>query len=121
MVVQARPASEGRAASLHPRLAAVPRRKWSRRRAPSDRPKPISAFAKQQVSLLQAEANLAAAQANLVKAQQDYERLKPLVEQDAAARQDLDAAIAALRAAEVERPRERSQCEAGAAEHRIRK
>jgi membrane fusion protein (multidrug efflux system) len=57
-------------------------------------------FAKQQVSLLEAEANLEAAKANLVKAQQDYERLKPLVEKDAAARQDLDAATAALRAAE---------------------
>jgi hypothetical protein len=31
-------------------------------------------------------ANLAASQSNLVKAQQDYERLKPLVEQDAAAK-----------------------------------
>ena len=58
------------------------------------------AFANQQVSLLQAEANLEAARANLVKAQQDYNRFKPLVEQDAAARQDLDAATAALRAAE---------------------
>jgi membrane fusion protein (multidrug efflux system) len=36
-----------------------------------------------------------------VKAQQDYERLKPLVEQDAAAKQDLDAAVAALRSAEA--------------------
>ncbi len=58
-------------------------------------------FAQRQVSLLQAEANLAQAQANLVKAQQDEERLKPLVAQDAAAKQDLDAAVAALRAAEA--------------------
>ena len=58
-------------------------------------------FARNQVSLRQAEANLAASQSNLVKAQQDYERLKPLVEQDAAARQDLDAATAALRSAEA--------------------
>jgi membrane fusion protein (multidrug efflux system) len=58
-------------------------------------------FAKQQVALLQAEANLEAAKANLVKAQQDHERVKPLVAQDAAARQDLDAAVAALRAAEA--------------------
>jgi membrane fusion protein (multidrug efflux system) len=57
-------------------------------------------FAKQQVSLLQAEANLETARAALIKAQQDYARFKPLVEQDAAARQDLDAATAALRAAE---------------------
>src|SRR5262245_41138656 len=58
-------------------------------------------FAQRQVSLRQAEANLAAAQASLVKAQQDHARLKPLVEQDAAAKQDLDAAVAALAAAEA--------------------
>ncbi len=58
-------------------------------------------FARQQVSLLQAEANLAAAQANLIKAQQDYERIKPLVEQNAAPKQDLDAATAARSAAEA--------------------
>ena len=58
-------------------------------------------YARQQVSLLQAQANLAVAQANLVKAQQDYDRLKPLVEQDAAAKQDLDTATAALTAAEA--------------------
>jgi membrane fusion protein (multidrug efflux system) len=53
-------------------------------------------FAKGQVSLLQAEANLTAAKANLEKARQDYERIKPLTEADAASRQDLDAAAAAL-------------------------
>ena len=58
-------------------------------------------FARKQVALLQAEANLAAAQANLVKAQQDYDRLIPLVKEDAAAKQDLDAAVAALHAAEA--------------------
>ncbi|MDZ4798691.1 MAG: efflux RND transporter periplasmic adaptor subunit [Bryobacteraceae bacterium] len=58
-------------------------------------------FARRQVSMLQAEANLASAEANLVKAQQDYQRFKPLVEQDAAARRDLEAAEAALRAAEA--------------------
>ncbi|MGO9227838.1 MAG: efflux RND transporter periplasmic adaptor subunit [Bryobacteraceae bacterium] len=57
-------------------------------------------FARKQVSLLQAQANLASAEANLLKAQQDYERLKPLVQADAASQQDLDAAVAALRAAE---------------------
>jgi membrane fusion protein (multidrug efflux system) len=57
-------------------------------------------FARKQVSLLQAQASLASAQANLVKAQQDDERLKPLVAADAASQQDLDAAVAALRAAE---------------------
>jgi membrane fusion protein, multidrug efflux system len=58
-------------------------------------------FARRQVSLLQAQATLATAQANLIKAQQDYERLKPLVDADAASKQDLDAAVAALRAAEA--------------------
>ena len=58
-------------------------------------------FAKRQVALLQAQANLASAQANLVKAQQDNERLKPLVEAGAASQQDLDAAVAALRANEA--------------------
>jgi len=57
-------------------------------------------FARKQVSLLQAQANLASAEANQVKAQQDDERLKPLVAADAASQQDLDAAVAALRAAE---------------------
>ena len=37
-------------------------------------------FAQRQVALLQAEANLASAEANLQKTQQDYDRLKPLVE-----------------------------------------
>ncbi len=58
-------------------------------------------FAKRQVSLRQAEANLAVAQSNLTKAQQDYDRLKPLVAQDAAAKQDLDTATAALSAAQA--------------------
>jgi membrane fusion protein (multidrug efflux system) len=58
-------------------------------------------FARRQVSLLQAQANLASAQANLVKSQQDYDRLKPLVEGDAASKQDLDAAVATLRAGEA--------------------
>jgi membrane fusion protein, multidrug efflux system len=57
-------------------------------------------FARKQVSLLQAQANLASAEASLVKAQQDDDRLKPLVAADAASQQDLDAAVAALRAAE---------------------
>ena len=55
-------------------------------------------FAQKQVSLLQAQANLAAAEANLVKAQQDVDRLTPLVKADAASKQDLDAALAALKA-----------------------
>ena len=55
-------------------------------------------FAKKQVALIQAQANLAQAKANLVKAQQDVARLKPLVSQEAAAKQDLDNALAALAA-----------------------
>lgn len=55
-------------------------------------------FAKNQVSVLQARANLAAAQASLLKTQQDVERLTPLVKADAASKQDLDAAAAALTA-----------------------
>ncbi len=58
-------------------------------------------FARHQVSLLQAQANLASAEANLVKARQDYERLTPLVKADAASKQDLDAAAAALKANEA--------------------
>ena len=55
-------------------------------------------FAKNQVALVQAEANLAQGKANLLKAQQDVDRLQPLVTQDAAAKQDLDNALAALEA-----------------------
>lgn len=80
---------------LRPFRAQVQQATGSVRQAEAD-----LSFAKGQVSLLQAEANLETARSNLVKAQQDYNRLKPLVEQDAAARQDLDSATAALRAAE---------------------
>jgi len=55
-------------------------------------------FAKKQVALIQAQANLAQAKANLLKAQQDVTRLEPLVGQEAAAKQDLDNAVAALEA-----------------------
>jgi membrane fusion protein, multidrug efflux system len=58
-------------------------------------------FAKKQVALLQAEADLAQAEANLLKARQDVDRLRPLVAQDAASRQDLDNALAALKANEA--------------------
>jgi len=53
-------------------------------------------FAKKQVAMIQAQANLAQAKANLIKAQQDVDRLQPLVGQEAAAKQDLDNALAAL-------------------------
>lgn len=81
---------------LRPYQAAVQQASGNLRQSEAD-----LAFANQQVSLLQAEANLAAARANLTKAQQDYERLKPLVEQDAASKQDLDTAVAALHANEA--------------------
>lgn len=55
-------------------------------------------FARKQVALVQAEADLAQAEANLVKAKQDVDRLEPLVKVDAAAKQDLDAAMAAYQA-----------------------
>jgi membrane fusion protein, multidrug efflux system len=58
-------------------------------------------FAKRQVALAQAEADLAQAQANLLKTQQDVDRLQPLVKEDAAAKQDLDNAVAALQANEA--------------------
>jgi len=55
-------------------------------------------FAKRQVGLAQAEADLAQAQANFVKANQDVNRLRPLVKEEAAPQQDLDNAIAAAEA-----------------------
>jgi membrane fusion protein (multidrug efflux system) len=55
-------------------------------------------FARRQVALAQAEADLAQAEANLLKARQDVDRLEPLVNQDAAAKQDLDNALASLKA-----------------------
>ena len=67
-------------------------------------------FAQKQVSLLQAQANLAAAEANLLKAQQDVDRLQPLVEADAASKQDLDAAAAALKANTANVERTEGQC-----------
>jgi membrane fusion protein (multidrug efflux system) len=53
-------------------------------------------FARKQVAVAQAEANLAVAQANKLKAQQDLDRITPLVKDDAAAKQELDAAVAAV-------------------------
>jgi len=81
---------------LRPYEAAVAQAKGNLKQGEAD-----LEFARRQVSLLQAEANLASAQANLVKAQHDYERLRPLVEANAASQQDLDAAVAALKANEA--------------------
>src|ERR1700692_3531770 len=53
-------------------------------------------YAQKQVALQQAEANLGVAQANSVKAQQDVDRLTPFVQADAASKEGLDAASAAL-------------------------
>jgi len=55
-------------------------------------------FARRQVGLAQAQANLAQAEANQLKTQQDVNRLQPLVKEDAAAQQDLDNAVASLKA-----------------------
>ncbi|HMD70768.1 MAG TPA: efflux RND transporter periplasmic adaptor subunit [Bryobacteraceae bacterium] len=83
------------ALDLRPFQAAVEQARGNLRQSEADLD-----FARKQVSLLQAQASLASAEANLVKARQDHERLKPLVAADAASQQDLDAAVAALRAAE---------------------
>jgi len=53
-------------------------------------------FARKQVAVAQAEANLAVSAANQIKAQQDFDRVAPLVKDDAAAKQELDAAVAAV-------------------------
>ncbi|MGE5489232.1 MAG: efflux RND transporter periplasmic adaptor subunit [bacterium] len=81
---------------LRPYEAAVAEARGSLRQSEAD-----LEFARNQVALAQAEANLASAEANYTKALQDYERLKPLAEADAASKQDLDAATAALRAQEA--------------------
>ncbi len=57
-------------------------------------------FAKNQVSLRQAEASLSSAKSHLIRVQKDYDRVKPLVAEDAAAAQDLDVATSALRQGE---------------------
>ena len=55
-----------------------------------------AAAARSRGALAQATADVAQAEASLVKAQQDVQRLEPLVKEEAAARQDLDNAAAAL-------------------------
>jgi membrane fusion protein (multidrug efflux system) len=78
---------------LRPYTAAVEQAKGNLHQSEAD-----LEFARKQVALLQAQATLASAEANLVKAQQDVDRLTPLVQADAASKQDLDAAAAALKA-----------------------
>jgi membrane fusion protein (multidrug efflux system) len=77
---------------LRPYLAAAQQAKANLHQSEADMD-----FASKQVALLQAQANLASAEASLVKAQQDVDRLTPLVQADAASKQDLDAAAAALK------------------------
>src|SRR5664279_3332331 len=78
---------------LRPYDAAVQQAKGNLHQSEADQE-----FARKQVALLQARAALASAEANLVKSQQDVDRLTPLVQADAASKQDLDAAAAALKA-----------------------
>jgi membrane fusion protein (multidrug efflux system) len=97
-----KPGSEVRAGQilyvldLRPYEAALQQAKGNLRQAEAD-----LEFARRQVSTAQAQANLASANATLTKARQDYERLRPLVEADAASKQDLDAASASLKANEA--------------------
>lgn len=56
-------------------------------------------IAVQQVSLLRAKADLAQGEAALVKARQDTARIRPLVDEQAVAAQQLDAAVASERSA----------------------
>ena len=78
---------------LRPYDAAVQQAKGNLHQSEADQE-----FARKQVALLQAQAALASAEANLVKTQQDVDRLTPLVQADAASKQELDAAAAALKA-----------------------
>ena len=82
---------------------------WSRRAGNLRQTEADLDFARKQVSLLQAQANLASAEANLVKAQQDYDRLKPLVQADAASKQDLMPPSPRLRASRGDREGEQGQ------------
>jgi membrane fusion protein (multidrug efflux system) len=58
--------------------------------------------AREGVELLTAEAELAEAEAGLVRARQDVTRLRPLAAEEAVSEQDLDAAVAAEKAAEAQ-------------------
>ena len=58
--------------------------------------------AREGVELLTAEAEMAEAEAGLVRARQDVTRLRPLAAEEAVSEQDLDAAVAAEKAAEAQ-------------------
>jgi membrane fusion protein (multidrug efflux system) len=58
-------------------------------------------YARQQVETQRARAQVVQADAQLVKATQDVDRLRPLVQEDAVPKQDLDSAVAAQRVAQA--------------------
>jgi membrane fusion protein (multidrug efflux system) len=69
-------------------------------------------------ALAQATADIAQAEANLAKAQQDVARLEPLVKEEAAAKQDLDNAVAALSASRAAVDSRKANVEASRAQLR---
>ncbi len=66
----------------------------------------------------QATADIAQAEANLAKAEQDVARLEPLVKEEAAAKQDLDNALAALKAGQAAVSSRKANVEASRAQLR---
>jgi membrane fusion protein (multidrug efflux system) len=69
-------------------------------------------------ALSQATADIAQAEANLAKAEQDVARLEPLVKEEAAAKQDLDNALAALKAGQAAVSSRKANLEASRAQLR---
>jgi membrane fusion protein (multidrug efflux system) len=69
-------------------------------------------------ALAQAIADIAQAEANLAKAEQDVARLEPLVKEEAAAKQDLDNALAALKAGQAAVSSRKANVEASRAQLR---
>jgi membrane fusion protein (multidrug efflux system) len=69
-------------------------------------------------ALSQAVADIAQAEANLAKAEQDVARLEPLVKEEAAAKQDLDNALAALKAGQAAVSARKANVEASRAQLR---
>jgi len=69
-------------------------------------------------ALAQATADIAQAEANLAKAEQDVARLEPLVKEEAAAKQDLDNALAALKAGQAAVSSRKANVEASRAQLR---
>ena len=96
VAVPTRAGSSCRRRSVRSGPASLPSRASNRPKATSHRAKRTWSSPASRLRWLQAEANLAVAQANRLKAQQDFDRIAPLVKDDAAAKQELDAAVAAL-------------------------